>query len=274
MNAFERFRKDVRMMLAMVRNGWNTRMQAQQKTGREGLAMVTLQMFHVASRAIPVIRHTRGSLPDAPDHARFRELLDYLEKAEEGRDLVALGDLERMGYDPARCRETMPLPTTYNLTASTWAAVDEFGPYVFLGAAYASELILDDLRLRFHELYAEDPDLCNCIAFYRIFGASALDRADRTEACFLHYIEDQGLYESMMMGYLSAAKNLLLLGTEIQSAKAYPKSYELPSARALDLQRTSGALFDGPGRAGALPRIVPALEGTAAQEAAAPVSQA
>jgi hypothetical protein len=143
-----------------------------------------------------------------------------------------------------------------------------------LGAAYASELILDDLRLRFHELYAEDPDLCNCIAFYRIFGASALDRADRTEACFIHYIEDQGLYESMMMGYLSAAKNLLLLGTEIQSAKAYPKSYELPSARALDLQRTSGALFDGPGRAGALPRIVPALEGTAAQEAAAPVSQA
>src|SRR5688572_1552231 len=152
MNAFERFRKDVRMLLAMVRNGWATRMQAQQKSGREGLAMVTLQMFHLASRSIPVIRHARLSLPEGPEHARFRELLAYLEKAEEGRELVALGDLERMGYDPERCRDTMPLPTTYNFTASTRAAIDELGPYAYLGSAYASELILDDIRLRFHEL--------------------------------------------------------------------------------------------------------------------------
>jgi hypothetical protein len=261
MNAFDRFRKDVRMMLAMVRNGWNTRMQAQQKSGREGLAMVTLQMFHVASRAIPLIRHARMALSNGPEDARLHELLDYLEKAEEGRELVALGDLERMGYDPGRCRETLPLPTTYNLTASTWAAVDELGAYAFLGAAYASELILDDIRIRFHELYAEDPDLCNCIAFYRIFGASALERADRTEACFIHYIEDQARYEAMMMGYLCAAKNLLLLGTEIQSAKAYPKGFDLPSARGMDMQRTSGALFDGRGApSSAQPRIPTAQE--------------
>jgi hypothetical protein len=265
MNAFERFRKDVRVMLAMVRNGWNTRMQTQQKAGREGLAMVTLQMFHIASRAIPVIRHARMSLPEGPEHARLRELLDYVEKAEEGRELVALGDLERMGYDPGRCRETLPLPTTYNLTASSWAGIDELGSYVFLGSAYASELILDDIRLRFHELYAEDPELCNCIAFYRIFGASALERADRTEACFVHYIENQALYEPLMMGYLSAAKNLLLLGAEIQNAKAYPKGYELPSARAIDVKRTAGLIMNGrertePASSRPAPEVAPASE--------------
>ena len=261
MNAFERFRKDVRVMLAMVRNGWNTRMEAQQRAGREGLAMVTLQMFHIASRAIPQIRHARMALPDGPEHARLRELLDYLEKAEEGREIVALGDLERMGYDPGRCRETLPLPTTYNLTASTWAAVDELGAYAFLGAAYASELILDDIRLRFHELYAEDPELCNCIAFYRIFGASALERADRTEACFIHYVENQALYEPMLVGYLSAAKNLLLLGAEIQSAKAYPKGYELPSARSIDVKMAKGLIMNGRSSSSrAAPDAVPVSE--------------
>jgi pyrroloquinoline quinone (PQQ) biosynthesis protein C len=227
MNAFERFREETDFMWRMAMGCWSTLMLVKGRMDKESVAMVTLQMFHYVKHTVPVCKHGLSRLPADPQHDALRALLEYFVEDEAGHDELALRDLARLGYDPERCRRTLPLPTTFNLAAANRMGVDELGPYWLLGESFATERVGAEISAAIHEAYAASPEMDQGIAFYRVHGVSDADHASRTEACLRRYVEQPEHYPALLLGFLTSLRNLMLLGMELQHYRLYPAPFQL-----------------------------------------------
>jgi hypothetical protein len=228
MNPRQRFAHDTAFLASRLRGSPALHMLLDGRLDDEALAMVTLQMFHYVRHTVAITEYALSKLPALPEHDPFRRLLEHLAEDEAGHELVALEDLARLGYDPERCRQTLPLPTTFNLPAENRFGVDELGPYYLLGECHASETLGAELATRIHDAYARRPTLAGGLAFYALHGASDVRHARAAEACFERYIDDPALYRPILMGYLTATRNLVLLGAEVAAFRSYPACFQLP----------------------------------------------
>lgn len=229
---FDTFRADVEFMWKMATASWGNLMLAHGKHDREALAMVTLQMYHYVKRTVSVIELALGRLPETPEHAELRALLTYFARDEAGHDEVALDDLERMGYDREACKGTLPLPTTLNLQGANRLAIEEYGPYHLLGETYATETVGATVSDGIYRAYRGHPELGDCVAFYRVHGDADVGHAAKSEASLRRCLARPELRRPLVLGCLTAWKNLMQLGMEIQNYKLYPAEFQLPPRRA------------------------------------------
>jgi hypothetical protein len=225
---FDSFREDVEFMWRMATASWGNLMLAYGKHDREALAMVTLQMYHYVKRTVSVIEFALARLPNEPQHEEMRGFLEYFARDEKGHELVALSDLGKMGYDPDACRNTLPLPTTLNLQGSNHLAIEEYGPYYLLGETYATETVGANVSQGIYHAYRHHPELGNSVAFYRVHGDADVVHAARSEASLRRYLAEPSLRRPLVLGCLTAWKNLMQLGMEIQNYKLYPAEFQLP----------------------------------------------
>jgi len=228
---WERFQRDVAFMWQQAMGCWSTLMLVHGRMDHEQLAMVTLQMYHYVKDTVAVLHHALAALPDAPEHDDYRALLHYFAADEAGHELVALRDLEALGYDAEVCKATLPLPTTHNLQAANRAGVDAWGPYYLLGETWATERVGAVISARIHEAYRADGGLAHGVSFYEVHGEADQGHADRSTALLRATLaRDPALYRPTLMGCLTAWRNLILLGMEIQSYRLYPADF-LPTPR-------------------------------------------
>jgi pyrroloquinoline quinone (PQQ) biosynthesis protein C len=231
MSTFEAFRRDVEPIWQMAMGCWSTVMLVHGRMERDALAMVTLQMYHYVKHTVPVMRYALAKLPSGAEHDEFRALLEHFAVDEAGHDELALRDLEAMGYDRARCLATLPLPTSLNLHGANRLAIDEYGPYYILGETYATESVGAAIGEAIHAAYDASPKYREGISFYRVHGAADVDHARRAEACLRRSLDVPGRYEPMLLGCVTAWRNLMLLGTEIQNRQLYPSQFQLGPVR-------------------------------------------
>ncbi len=230
-DAFQQFKTDVDFMWRMSTNSWGCMMLTSGKLDQQSLAMVTLQMYHYVKQTVPVFEYALGLLADTAENAEMRALLNYFIKDEAGHDLVALRDLKAMGYDPEACRNTLPLPTTMNLQGANKLAIDQYGPFFLLGETYATETVGAQISQGIYDAYQTQPALKKKVSFYQVHGEADIDHAARSEATLRRYLEVEQLRRPLLLGCLTAWKNLTNLGMEIQNYQLYPAEFQLPARR-------------------------------------------
>jgi hypothetical protein len=228
---FDTFRRDVEFMWRTATGSWGNLMLAYGKHDREALAMVTLQMYHYVKRTVAVLDLALSKIPPGEEHAELRAVFEYFARDEAGHELVALKDLERMGYDPDACREALPLPTTLNLQGANMLALEEYGPYYLLGETYATETVGAMVSQGIYEAYKNHPELGGAVAFYRVHGDADVAHAAKSESSLRRYLAAPGNRRPLVLGCLTAWKNLMQLAMEIQSYKLYPPEFQLPPRR-------------------------------------------
>lgn len=226
--AYERLQRDTAFMWQQAMGCWSTLMLVHGRMDKDQLAMVTLQMYHYVKDTVAVIAHALAALPEAPEHASYRALLDYFAHDEAGHELVALRDLAALGFDVEACKATLPLPTTHNLQAANRAGIDTWGPYYLLGETWATERVGAVISARIHDAYRADGRHAHGVSFYEVHGEADVDHSDRSTALVREALaRDPALYRPVLMGCLTAWRNLMLLGMEIQSYRLYPAEFQL-----------------------------------------------
>jgi hypothetical protein len=228
MDAPQRFRHDTQFAVERARTSPQLRLLLEGRLEDEDLAMLTLQMFHYVRHTVPITEHALSRLAPGEEDGDVRRLFEYLARDEAGHELVALEDLARLGYDPDACRATLPLPTTFNLPAENRFGLETFGPYYLLGECCASEMVGAELSTRIFDAYKSRPSLAAGLEFYRLHGVSDVAHARATEACFRRCVGKEEHYRPMLMGFLTATRNLVLMGAELAAYRAYPAPYQLP----------------------------------------------
>jgi len=231
-DVFNEFRRDVDFMWRMATNSWASIALTKGELDREGLAMVTLQMYHYVKNTVPVFEWALERVPEGDEHDDLRALLMYFIKDEAGHDLVALKDLEAMGYPREACRNTLPLPTTMNLQGANKLAVEEYGPYFLLGETYATETVGATISQGIYDAYQHHPELAKCVSFYSVHGEADVDHAARSEVMLRRSLEVPTRRRPLVLGCLTAWKNLMNLGMEVQNYRLYPAEFQLPPRRA------------------------------------------
>ncbi len=227
MSDWDRFQADVGFMDTMAFSSWSTLMLTSGGHDAEALAMVTLQMYHYVKETVPVLRFALDRVPDGPDHDDYRGFLEAFIREEEGHDAVALSDLKNLGYDRDACKATAPLPTTLNLQGANRAGVIRYGAYYLLGETYATEVTGARMSARVYDVYRDILGK-RCVKFYDVHGEADVEHAAFSETLIRAKLGDPARYEAIVVGCINAWRNLLLLGTEIQSYKLYPAMYQLP----------------------------------------------
>jgi hypothetical protein len=225
---FDTFQADVDFMWRMAVASWGSVMLIKGRHDREGVAMVTLQMYHYVKNTVPVFQYALGRLGKGAEHAELRAMLEYFIEDEAGHDRVALKDLARMGYDPELCKQTLPLPTTLNLQGANKLAVDEYGPYYLVGETYATETVGAQVSQGIHDAYRHHPELGGCLAFYSVHGEADQVHAARSEATLRRCLSNPSRRRPLLLGCLTAWKNLMQLADEIRFAPLYPREFQLP----------------------------------------------
>lgn len=224
---WERFQRDVAFMWQQALGCWSTLMLVHGKMDREQLAMVTLQMYHYVKDTVAVLEHALAALPSGPEHDGYRDVLRYFARDEAGHELVALRDLAALGYDIEACKSTLPLPTTHNLQAANRAGIDTWGPYYLLGETWATERVGAIISSRIHEAYRADVRLAHGVGFYEVHGEADVGHAEKSSAALREALaRDPALYRPLVMGCLTAWRNLILLGMEIASFRLYPGEFQ------------------------------------------------
>ena len=223
---FEAFLCDVDFMWRRAESSWAAQMLVGGKLHPEGVAMLTLQMYHYVKLTVPVFEHAKTKVEVGETHEPLRQMLDYFIEDEEGHDRVALNDLERMGYSADACRGTLPLPTTFNLQAANLLAVDTYGPYYLLGETYATEMVGAKLSQAISDAYAGRPDLA--IKFYTLHGEADVEHAAKSEEIVRHYLPNAGMRRPILLGCLTAWKNLTNMANELCEYALYPREFQLP----------------------------------------------
>lgn len=233
MSTFDSFRRDVEPIWQMAMGCWSTVMLIHGRMDREALAMVTLQMYHYVKHTVPVMQYALEKLPAGDEHDDLRAMLAHFAEDEAGHDELALRDLATMGYDRAACAATLPLPTSLNLHAANRFGIDTWGPYYILGETYATETLGAAIGAAIHAAYAAQPAIRDGIGFYRVHGTADIEHARVAEACLRRSLEVPERRAAMLLGCITAWRNLTLLGGEIANRQLYPAPFQLvPAATA------------------------------------------
>jgi hypothetical protein len=230
--AFEDFRRDVDFMWREATSLWTTQTIVRGKLEVHELAMLTLQMYHYVKYTVPVFRDALAHVPPGEEHGPLRRMLGFFASDEEGHDRIALRDLGALGYDVDACARTLPLPTTLNLHGANKLAIAEYGPYYLVGETYATETVGAEMSAAIHGALADRSELARGIAFYEVHGeADVLHAAKSLEVLeiALERPENRG---PLLLGCLTAWKNLSQLAAEIPRARLYPAEFQLPARRA------------------------------------------
>jgi pyrroloquinoline quinone (PQQ) biosynthesis protein C len=227
-DAFERFRQEVDFMWREATSLATTQLVARGKLDLSELAMLTLQMYHYVKYTVPVFRDALSRVPGGEEHEELRRMLRYFASDEEGHDAVALRDLAALGYDPEACARTLPLPTTLNLHGANTLAVAEYGPYYLVGETYATETIGAEMSAAIHAALSQDPALREGIRFYAVHGEADVIHAEKSVAVLRHALETPANRRPIVLGCLTAYRNLSLLAAEIFKARLYPADFQLP----------------------------------------------
>lgn len=225
----ERFKRDVEFMWREASSLWTTRLVVEGKLTREELAMLTLQMFHYVKYTVPVFRWALTRVPPGEEHEPLRQMLGFFASDEDGHDQVALRDLEALGYDPEACAATLPLPTTLNLHGANRLAVEEYGPYYLVGETYATETVGARLSAAIHHAMVGRADLARGITFYDVHGVADVLHAEKSEEVLAHALGRPENRRPLLLGCLTAWRNLSQLAAEVPRARLYPAEFQLPS---------------------------------------------
>ncbi len=231
MNVLERFKSDVDFMWREATSMSTTQLIVRGKLEAPQLAMLTLQMYHYVKHTVGVFREALAAAPAGDEHAPLREMLAFFAADEEGHDRVALRDLEALGYDPRACMLTLPLPTTLNLHGANRAAVAEYGPYYLVGETYATETVGAEMSAAIHSALAERPDLQRGIRFYDVHGTADVVHAAKSVEVLEHALGREENRRPLLLGCLTAWRNLSLMAAEVASARLYPAEFQLPPRR-------------------------------------------
>lgn len=232
MNVLDRFRADVDFMWREATSMSTTQVIVRGKLDVAELAMLTLQMYHYVKHTVPVFREALDLVPGGSEHEPLRQMLRFFATDEEGHDRVALRDLEALGYDPRACMQTLPLPTTLNLHGANRAAIAEYGPYYLAGETYATETVGAEMSAAIHTaLASERPELRRGIHFYDVHGTADVVHAAKSTEILEHALGRPENRRPLLLGCLTAWRNLSLMAAEIPRARLYPEEFQLPPRR-------------------------------------------
>ncbi len=227
--AMDQFKSEVEFMWREATSLWTTRLVVEGKLAPTQLAMLTLQMFHYVKYTVPVFQWALTRVPPGDQHEPLRRMLAFFASDEDGHDRLALRDLAALGYDPDACASTLPLPTTLNLHGANRLAVEEYGPYYLVGETYATETVGAQLSAAIHRAMADKPGLRDGIAFYDVHGEADVIHAAKSEELLEYALCDPANRRPLLLGCLTAWRNLSQLAAEIPRAPLYPDEFQLPA---------------------------------------------
>jgi pyrroloquinoline quinone (PQQ) biosynthesis protein C len=227
--AMEQFQRDVEFMWREATSLWTTRLVVEGKLAPAQLAMLTLQMYHYVKYTVPVFQWALTRVPAGEVHEPLRRMLAFFASDEDGHDRLALRDLAALGYDPEACARTLPLPTTLNLHGANRLAVEEYGPYYLVGETYATETVGARLSAAIHQAMVGRPELSSGITFYDVHGEADVIHAARSEELLIYALRDPANRRPLLLGCLTAWRNLAQLAAEIPRAPLYPDEFQLPA---------------------------------------------
>ena len=229
--SFDQFRRDVDFMWREATSLWTTQAVVRGKLEAAEVALLTLQMFHYVKYTVPVFREALAAAPTGAEHAPLRAMLDFFARDEEGHDKLALRDLAALGYDPEACMRTLPLPTTLNLHGANKLAIAEYGPYYLVGETYATETVGAEMSAAIHAALAQQPELRAGIRFYDVHGEADVLHAAKSIEVLEHALQRPENRRPIVLGCLTAWRNLSALAAEIPKARLYPEEFQLPPRR-------------------------------------------
>lgn len=226
--AFDQLRRDVDFMWREATSLWTTQAVVRGKLEAAEVAMLTLQMYHYVKYTAAVFREALASAPAGDTHAPLRMMLAFFARDEEGHDKLALRDLAALGYDPEACVRTLPLPTTLNLHGANKLAIAEYGPYYLVGETFATETVGAEMSAAIHAALAQRPELRAGIRFYDVHGEADVLHAAKSVEVLEHALERPENRRPILLGCLTAWRNLSALAAEIPKARLYPEEFQLP----------------------------------------------
>ena len=229
--ALEEFRREVEFMWQQASSLWTTQLVVRGKLDVPELALLTLQMYHYVKYTVPVFADALGLVPEGAEHEPLRRMLRYFASDEEGHDRVALEDLAALGYDPHACARTLPLPTTLNLHGANRLAIREYGPYYLVGETYATETVGAEMSAAIHAALSKSSELRSGIAFYAVHGTADIAHAQKSAEILGYALRFPENRKPLLLGCLTAWKNLSQLAAEIPRARLYPPEFQLPARR-------------------------------------------
>ncbi len=224
MNELEAFHASTRFQWEATRHSPFLERLVAGAFAKEQIAMLTLQMFHYVKYTVRIFTYALGRVPPGEEHEPLRKMLRFFADDEAGHELVALQDLERMGYDRDKCKATLPLPTALNLHGANRLAVEEYGPYYLVGETYATETAGAELSGIIARAYAETAK----VGFYTLHAEADQVHALKSEEILRHALSLEGTRRPILLGYLTALRNLHGLAEEAVHASAYPSEFQLP----------------------------------------------
>lgn len=227
-DAFDRFRQDVDFMWRETTSLATTQRVVAGDMQRGELAMLTLQMYHYVKYTTPVFREALTQVPVGAAHDPLRRMLAFFAADEEGHDRVALRDLASLGYDPEACMRTLPLPTTLNLHGANRLALAEYGPYYLVGETYATETVGAQMSAAIHAALGTKPALAGGIRFYDVHGEADVVHAAKSVETLRSALADPANRRPILLGCLTAWRNLAQLAAEVFKAHLYPVEFQLP----------------------------------------------
>lgn len=230
--AVDQFRRDVDFMWREATSLWTTQVIVRGKLEVAEVAMLTLQMYHYVKHTVPVFREALASAPGGDEHEPLRRMLAFFAADEEGHDKIALRDLAALGYDPEACMRTLPLPTTLNLHGANMLGIAEYGPYYLVGETYATETVGAEMSAAIHAALAHKSELREGIRFYDVHGEADVLHAAKSVEVLTHALERAENRRPIVLGCLTAWRNLSQLAAEIPKARLYPGEFQLPPRRA------------------------------------------
>lgn len=230
--AFESFRRDVDFMWREATSMWTTQALLRGAVDAPHLAMLTLQMYHYVKYTVPVFKEALARAPAGDEHAPLRGMLAFFASDEEGHEKIALRDLAALGYDPEACAATLPLPTTLNLHGANRLALEEYGPYYLVGETYATETVGADMSAAIHAALSEKPELRAGLRFYDVHGEADVVHAAKSTEILVHALGRAENRRPLLLGCLTAWRNLSQLAAEVWKAPLYPREFQLPPRRA------------------------------------------
>lgn len=229
--ALEAFRRDVDFMWREATSLWTTQMLLRGGASVSQVAMLTLQMYHYVKYTVPVFRRALELAPQGDKHAPLRGMLAFFASDEDGHDTIALRDLAALGYDRDACAATLPLPTTLNLHGANRLALEEYGPYYLVGETYATETVGADMSAAIHAALSQNDELRAGLRFYDVHGEADVLHAAKSTEVLTHALEDVENRRPLLLGCLTAWRNLSQLAAEVWKAPLYPREFQLPPRR-------------------------------------------
>jgi len=229
--AFETFKRDVDFMWRETTSLTSTQLVVCGQLTVPELAMLTLQMYHYVKYTVPVFREALTLVPAGDEHGALRSMLGYFAHDEEGHDRVALKDLQALGYDPRACQKTLPLPTTLNLHGANRLAIAEYGPYYLVGETYATETVGAEMSAAIHSALQENAETKANLRFFDVHGEADVRHAQRSVEMVKLALERPENRAPVILGCLTAWRNLAALAAEVFKMRLYPREFQLPPRR-------------------------------------------